>query len=83
MIDILNKTYDELILYVESLGEKPFRGKQLWHWLWNKRVRAFDEMHTLSRAFRETLSRAAQIIYPTIVKREQSSDGTIKMALSF
>ena len=83
MIDILNKTYDELISYVESLGEKPFRGKQLWHWLWNKRVISFDEMHTLSRAFRETLSHEAQIIYPTIVKREQSSDGTIKMALSF
>lgn len=83
MVDILNKTYEEMISYVESLGEKPFRGKQLWHWLWNKRARTFDEMHTLSNAFREKLREKAHIIYPTIVKREQSSDGTIKLLISF
>lgn len=83
MIDILDKTYDELIAYVVSLGEKPFRGKQLWHWLWNKRARTFDAMHTLSRSFIEKLKAEAVILYPKIVHREQSIDGTIKLALAF
>ena len=83
MVDILNKTYTEILSYVESLGEKSFRGKQLWHWLWNKRAQTFEEMHTLSRSFREKLNERARIVYPRVVKREQSIDGTIKMVILF
>lgn len=83
MVDILNKTYPELVEYVESIGEKAFRGKQLWHWLWNKRVRTFKEMHTLSKSCIEKLENTAKICYPEIVKREESVDGTIKLVVSF
>lgn len=38
-----------------SLGEKAFRGKQLFQWVHEKQADDFDEMTNLSAAFREKL----------------------------
>lgn len=38
-----------------ALGEKKYRGRQLFNWLYEKNVRSFSEMTNFSKALRETL----------------------------
>ena len=53
--DILSLSFDELLSHCLEMGEKKFRVDQLYQWLWQKRVRSFDEMSNLSKQFREQL----------------------------
>jgi len=63
----------------ESLGERPFRGRQLFSWLYGRGVEDFHSMSDLSRPFRERLGVAATISRITPVTSQTSSiDGTIK-----
>ena len=41
--------------YFEAMGEKKFRAKQVYEWLWLKPVRSFDEMTNLSKDLRQKL----------------------------
>ncbi len=51
----------ELQAFVESLGEKSFRAKQLYSWIYGKGVNSFEAMSDLSIAFRRTLTENARI----------------------
>ena len=69
---------DELEDWLKEHGEKPFRAAQIYDWLYNKRVKTFDEMLNLSKGLREKLeANFALTTLSTIVKQE-SKDGTIK-----
>ena len=69
---------DELEVWLKEHGEKPFRAAQIYDWLYNKRVKTFEEMLNLSKGLREKLeANFALTTLSTIVKQE-SKDGTIK-----
>ena len=53
--DIVSYNYDELQDEIKSIGEKPFRAKQIYAWLHEKLAEEFDEMTNLSKALREKL----------------------------
>jgi 23S rRNA (adenine2503-C2)-methyltransferase len=78
--DIRKLSKEELIHAMVSMGEKPFRGKQVYEWLWTKRARSFDEMSNLSQALREKLDAAFEIRSISIADKQISEDGTIKYA---
>lgn len=63
------KEMEELAL---SLGEKAFRGKQLFQWVHDKRVGSFDEMSNLSASFREKLKEKYTISGVTQVEKQVS-----------
>jgi 23S rRNA (adenine2503-C2)-methyltransferase len=69
---------EELILQVETLGEKKFRGKQLYEWLWKKNAHSFEEMSNLSKGFREKLEEHFYIDAIQLEEQQKSGDGTIK-----
>ena len=76
--DIRKLTLDQLISEITDLGEKPFRAKQIYEWLWKKSAIEFDEMTNLSLGLRELLKNH-YVIHPISVADEQtSSDRTIK-----
>ena len=52
------KTYNiqQLNELMPTLGEKPFRTKQLLEWLYGHRAQSFDDMTNLSKALREKLN---------------------------
>ncbi len=79
-IDIRKLSEAELIETLESMGEKKFRGKQVYEWLWAKRARSFDAMTNLSTGLREKLDEKFEIRSITIADKQISSDGTIKYA---
>lgn len=75
---IYSFTLDELKEWLTDQGEKPFRAAQIYDWLYNKRVKTFDDMTNLPKPLREKLKEQfAMTTLSTIVKQE-SKDGTIK-----
>ncbi len=80
MKDIRAESLDSLIDYFEGNGEKKFRAKQVWEWLWVKSAKTFDEMSNLSKASREKLKEDFTINAIEIDNSQVSNDGTIKSA---
>ena len=50
-MDIRSMNLEEMEALAISLGEKAFRGKQLFQWVHEKQADDFDEMTNLSAAF--------------------------------
>lgn len=77
-VDIRRLSQQELIDFVVGIGEKKFRAKQIYEWLWQKSATSFDEMTNLSKGFREQL-KTHFLIHPIVEDMIQhSDDGTIK-----
>ncbi len=55
-----------------------YKTKQIWQWLFQKRVLAFSEMTNLSRPLRAQLEQSFSISRPVVLRRRQSQDGTVK-----
>ncbi|MDD6038790.1 MAG: 23S rRNA (adenine(2503)-C(2))-methyltransferase RlmN [bacterium] len=53
--DLKSATIEQLTAYMTTIGEKPFRAKQLYEWMHVKHVAEIDEMTTLSKNLRERL----------------------------
>jgi 23S rRNA (adenine2503-C2)-methyltransferase len=62
------------------MGEKPFRAKQLEDWVWSKSAGSFEEMTSLSKAFREKLSERFILKRIELSEQQISRDGTVKCA---
>ncbi|MCR4999471.1 MAG: 23S rRNA (adenine(2503)-C(2))-methyltransferase RlmN [Lachnospiraceae bacterium] len=78
-IDIKSLTYNELLEVMPSLGEKAFRGKQLYEWMHVHLARDYDEMTNLSKALREKLRQECEYTALTIEECQISAiDGTRK-----
>ena len=70
--DIASLKFEELIQEMEVLGEKAYRGKQVYAWLHEKGADSFEEMTNLSKAFREKLSSEYEIVRMETVERQIS-----------
>ena len=66
-----------------SLGEKPFRAKQIWNWIYARGVKSFEEMSNLSKETRENLTQNFSLSRPEISKDLTSFDGTRKFLVKF
>jgi 23S rRNA (adenine2503-C2)-methyltransferase len=77
-IDLLGKDHDALVAFFESIGEKPFRAKQVMKWIHQMGVSDFDLMTNISKSLREKLKQNAWIRSPKIITEQISDDGTIK-----
>ncbi|MEK5485519.1 23S rRNA (adenine(2503)-C(2))-methyltransferase RlmN [Lysinibacillus sp. FSL M8-0355] len=59
-------------------GEKPFRATQIFDWLYNKRVKTFEEMSNLSKGLRDKLTANFALTTLSTIIKQESTDGTIK-----
>jgi len=64
--------------YFEEIGEKKFRVKQVWEWLWQKHAHSFDAMTNLSKELRAHLAEKFTLPALAVDATQYSSDGTIK-----
>jgi len=78
--DIRQQTLPDLAEYFLAAGEKAFRARQVWEWLWVKSARTFDEMSNLSKALRERLKVDFALRPLRTETSQHSSDGTVKSA---
>lgn len=78
-MDIKSLNMEELTAFVVGLGEKKFRGKQLYEWLHVRQAASFDEMTNLSKEFRERLKETCELVCLRQVDVQISAiDGTRK-----
>ncbi|MFI5185696.1 MAG: 23S rRNA (adenine(2503)-C(2))-methyltransferase RlmN [Chitinophagales bacterium] len=69
---------NELEQYFETLGEKKFRAKQVYEWIWQKGALSFADMTNLSKQHRQQLGESFTLPALTIDAIQYSADGTIK-----
>ena len=77
MSNIYNYDYEKLEEKLISLGEKKFRAKQIWEWLYKHKVKTFAEMTNLNKDLIQKLNANFKIDYIKM-KRKQESDLTNK-----
>jgi len=78
MIDLYSLTLEQLADLLESWGEPRFRAKQIWTWLYDKRVAALDTMSNLPKTLRDRLKAETTLGTLELAAEQESSDGTVK-----
>lgn len=78
--NIRSLSQDELKNFFTEKGEKAFRAKQVWEWLWMKSARGFDEMTNLSKDTRTLLTEHFSFPVVCVDNFQVSRDRTIKSA---
>ena len=80
-INLIGLTGESLTQWFEVLGQRPFRARQLMHWIYQRRVLEFDAMTDLSHELRHLLASLATLDLPRVISAEESADGTRKWLL--
>jgi 23S rRNA (adenine2503-C2)-methyltransferase len=78
MVDLYALTQDELAELLQQWGEPKFRARQIWEWLYDKRVSSFDDMTNLPKSLRERLAAETTLGQLELVTEQSSRDGTVK-----
>jgi len=81
VINLLDLDAADLAAFFAGLGEKPFRAKQVSHWVHQRLVDDVGAMTDVSKALRGRLAAAAQIRGPAVVSDTTAADGTRKWLL--
>lgn len=76
--NIRNLSLGELEQYFETLGEKKFRARQVYEWLWQKHAPGFEGMTNLSKNLRSHLQEDFSFPVLSVDATQYSADGTIK-----
>jgi 23S rRNA (adenine2503-C2)-methyltransferase len=78
--DIRKLSEEEIKAALAASGEKTFRAKQIYEWLWQKSARSFDDMTNLSKDLRTWLKENFLLRPLSLATEQKSNDGTIKVA---
>ena len=81
--ELIGLSKQELQEEISNLGEKPFRAKQLWQWLYFHGQTDFEKMSSFSKEFRKKLAENYTITRPKVVTKQVSKDKTCKWLLEF
>ncbi len=81
--NLIGLSRDELAAELTAIGEKPFRAKQLWHWIYYRGESDFSRMTTLSKLARPKLAGLFSADRPGISRQETSRDKSRKWLLRF
>ncbi len=74
---------EQLAAEMAEIGEKPFRAKQLWHWIYHQGETDFAAMTTLAKPLREKLAEHFVVRRPEVSRMQTSTDRTRKWLLKF
>lgn len=78
--NIRQASLQDITNFLVSNGEKAFRAKQIWQWIWQRGVTDFEEMTNLSRTTRELLRQNWHFDCLEPVHIQTATDGTTKTA---
>ena len=73
-MNIYDMTLENLENYFLNINEKKYRASQVFSWLYEKRVKSFEEMTNLGKELLERLKKDFNIYTPIIVKEEHDKD---------
>jgi 23S rRNA (adenine2503-C2)-methyltransferase len=84
-IDLVGRSKDELRALLADAGldarQAKLRGKQLWHWIYNRGVTDFTAMTDIAKTMHPWLAERFVIARPAVVEAQVSVDGTRKWLL--
>jgi 23S rRNA (adenine2503-C2)-methyltransferase len=80
-VNLLNLDREALTAWFETLGEKPFRARQVMRWIHRRGAADFGAMSDVARSLREKLAQQATIAAAPVLRSGTSSDGTRKWLL--
>jgi 23S rRNA (adenine2503-C2)-methyltransferase len=81
--NLVGLSREELAAEVAAVGEKPFRAKQLWHWIYHQGETDFARMTTLAKPLREKLAEVFEVRKPVVSREQTSDDRTRKWLVKF
>ena len=81
--ELVGLSRDELLAELAAIGEKPFRAKQVWHWIYHQGVTDFARMSSIARPLQEKLAEHFVIGRPEAALVQTSSDETRKFLFRF
>ena len=74
-------TLPKLTDYIKSIGQPAFRAKQIFKWIHQKQATDFSAMTDQPKALLAQFAQNCTLAVPTIRRRQQSKDGTVKYLL--
>ena len=80
-VNLLDFDPEGLAAWFAAQGEKPFRAKQVSHWMHQRFVSGFADMTDIAKSLREKLQANAVIRVPSIMSDSVARDGTRKWLL--
>ncbi len=81
--ELVGLSRDELAAALADVGEKPFRAKQLWHWIYHRGATDFSTMSSIAKPLQQRLAERFVVGRPGVATEQTSSDGTRKWLFRF
>ena len=78
LTNIRHLSLAELETWFTDRGEKNFRARQVYEWLWQKQAQSFEAMTNLSKELRQSLAKEFSLPALQIDATQYSADGTVK-----
>ena len=80
-VNLLDLDADGLAAWLAELGEKPFRARQLLHWVHQFGEDDFERMTDVAKGLRAKLAERAEVRLPQLLGDATAADGTRKWLL--
>jgi len=81
--NLIGLSREALNAVLVEAGEKPFRAKQVFHWIYHRGAKDFAQMSDLSKDLRARLETRFVLDRPGIAREQTSSDRTRKWLMQF
>ena len=81
--DLVGLSREELAAELAAVGEKPFRAKQVWHWIYHQGATDFARMSTIAKPLQARLAERFVIGRPEAATVQTSADATRKWLFRF
>src|SRR6266851_1526932 len=80
-VDIRDMTLEEVEHMIAVVGERPYRARQILHWLYARGAESFDEMRDLPSTLRQYLKQNFKLGSEALSFVSRSTDGTRKILI--
>jgi 23S rRNA (adenine2503-C2)-methyltransferase len=81
--NLVGLSREELAAEMAAMGEKPFRAKQLWHWIYHQGETDFARMSSIARPMQAKLAGRFVVERPEVATVQTSEDETRKWLFRF
>lgn len=82
-LSLIGLSHEALAGVLAQIGERPFRARQLWHWIYYRGARDFQAMTSLPLDLRARLDASFSLARPLVSREQTSLDGSRKWLLRF
>ena len=77
-VGLVGMSEEELVSFCGEMGEPPYRGRQIFSWLYAHGVNKFSQMTNIPKGFRAKLGEATCLETLELDRKSKSADGTEK-----